>query len=292
MNDIFYVYKLIDPVTLLPFYIGKGSGRRIFKHEDQVIQNIIPNNNKHLFHKINKIIKHGQKIIYEKVIENVNEETAFKMEIEEIHRIGRHDLHKGPLCNLTNGGDGISGLYQQNVGEKNPMYGKNHTDKTKKIISEKRRSRIWDFHHSEDHKNKLKINNPGAKATSFPVIQLTKEGLIIREWKSCTDAAKTLFSGTKCCVNNISKAAKNNRTYNGFIWVYKKYFNSFDITKIKIRDGVKQLIQKDINGNVIKQWKSIKEAILNFNCKLSPSGINWASKNNKKYKGYFWKIYD
>ena len=31
-TDKFYVYALIDPINRIPFYIGKGCGRRAYKH--------------------------------------------------------------------------------------------------------------------------------------------------------------------------------------------------------------------------------------------------------------------
>ena len=109
-SNIFYVYHLIDPITNIPFYIGKGYGNRMYDHERSVMSGKHPNNNHHLFYKIKKILNECGRINYKKIIENIDEQSALLKESEEIKRMGRADLKSGPLCNLTDGGDGVSGL--------------------------------------------------------------------------------------------------------------------------------------------------------------------------------------
>lgn len=52
----------------------------------------------------------GLKPIILKVSVNIFEIDAFELEKKLIHVIGRRDLKKGPLTNLTDGGEGIVGL--------------------------------------------------------------------------------------------------------------------------------------------------------------------------------------
>ena len=40
----------------------------------------------------------------------MDEKTSLLKESEEIKRIGRSNLKMGPLCNLTDGGEGSTGL--------------------------------------------------------------------------------------------------------------------------------------------------------------------------------------
>jgi len=115
----FYIYLYLDPTkpgkytynelnfSLLyePFYVGKGSGYRLKKHlcESNRNKKGLKNN------KINKILNNNLEPIIIKLFENLDENTAFELEIKLIEIIGRRDLKQGPLCNLTNGGEGESG---------------------------------------------------------------------------------------------------------------------------------------------------------------------------------------
>ena len=95
----YYVYELIDPNTNKPFYIGKGSKLRMYYHAKEVQRNRIPNNNKHLFNKINKIFKFGLKIKYKKIYLTENEDDAYQKEMDRINNIGLINL-----CNIESGG--------------------------------------------------------------------------------------------------------------------------------------------------------------------------------------------
>jgi len=76
-------------------------------------------------------------------------------------------------------------------GENHPMYGKNHSDETKKLLSD---------------------------AFSIPVIQLTKGGEFIKEWESVKAAQEgvNIKSGISNCTKGKQKTAA------GFKWK-KKY---------------------------------------------------------------------
>jgi hypothetical protein len=250
---------LIDPSTNEIFYVGKGNRRRMYDHEKDVIKGKYPNNNRHLYYKIKKILKSEKKIIYFKPVDNVDEITALIKESEEIKKIGRADLNLGTLCNHTDGGEGSTG-----------------------------------YHHSETHKQSLRQYNPGGIKTSFPILQFDLLGNFLKEWNSCSQASKQLFGIGKIFVRQISVAARNHQSYNNFIWIFKTDTmiknNTIDLSKIKIRDGVKTLKQLDNTGYVIKTWNSISEACNTL--KITPSMISWASKNNKSHKGFYWKIYE
>ena len=105
----FYVYYLLRPDGT-PFYVGKGYHRRIFDHETEAQGD----GRTHKLNVIRMIINSGKKLGYEIVAFYERNEEALQREVEEIHGIGRHDLKKGPLTNLTNGGEGTSGLDSAN----------------------------------------------------------------------------------------------------------------------------------------------------------------------------------
>ncbi len=106
-DNIFYVYIYKHPITLEPFYVGKGYGNRATRH----LQMNKNKGNKYFYNTINKIINECKCIpIIEYYKNNISEIDALKIEIELIEKYGRKlfDIN-GKLCNLTTGGDGISG---------------------------------------------------------------------------------------------------------------------------------------------------------------------------------------
>lgn len=100
----YYTYVLIDSSTNNIFYVGKGSGNRMYKHI-QISQgeSICKNVNKKLYNKIQKIIADGNNVISLKVFENENEKLTLEYEKGLILKLGIENL-----CNLTLGGEGTS----------------------------------------------------------------------------------------------------------------------------------------------------------------------------------------
>lgn len=97
----FYVYILFRP-NGIPCYVGKGKDHRI-KYHERVGSN---HYNKHL---ARIIAKAGGSLPNLTLREGLSERDAFAMEIAFIAAIGRINSG-GPLVNLTDGGEGISGL--------------------------------------------------------------------------------------------------------------------------------------------------------------------------------------
>lgn len=102
----FYVYVLFRE-SGVPFYVGKGWGRRWLHHERDARAgrrdyrcNIIRQMFALGFHEIPKIKLH----------EGLTDARAYEYEQALIAAIGRRP--HGPLVNLTNGGEGVSGLKQ------------------------------------------------------------------------------------------------------------------------------------------------------------------------------------
>ena len=89
MNE-FYTYAYLREDGT-PYYIGKGTGNRIYSTWRRL-----------------KPPKDKSRIIFLK--QNLTEEEAFKHEIYMIAVFGRKDLGTGILRNLTNGGEGPSGM--------------------------------------------------------------------------------------------------------------------------------------------------------------------------------------
>lgn len=107
MNN-YYVYILRHPTTSTVFYVGKGKGRRCNLHiwyAKTYKKNPKGYNCIHLHRKIRKMLSIGISPSVEKIYERLSEEESLIKEKELIKFYGRENL-----CNLTDGGEGISGF--------------------------------------------------------------------------------------------------------------------------------------------------------------------------------------
>ena len=166
-NYYTYAYLREDKT---PYYIGKGTGDRIYSTNRKGI----------------KLPKDKSRIIYLK--QNLTEEEAFKHEIYMIDVFGRKDLETGILHNRTGGGEGASGAIRSDEtrkkmgeakkkmsnktrikysetkkGEKNPNYGKTASEETKKKQSEAHTGKTL----TEEHKNNISKGMSGEKNPNY-----------------------------------------------------------------------------------------------------------------------------
>jgi hypothetical protein len=128
-EHIYYTYVTLDPrkpgsfyyghwkFSHEPFYVGKGKKNRYAVHLKY------PKKKSRRADKIRKLHRLGLKPIVILICNDkgLTEKQAFTLEAILIKKIGRLDLDTGPLCNHTNGWEGISGY--------------RHTRKTKAKIS-------------------------------------------------------------------------------------------------------------------------------------------------------------
>lgn len=93
----YYVYELISSLDNLPFYIGKGSGRRMYVHEHRAKRlHAEPNENLRLRNKIKSIWKRGGIVHHHKIFETDDDELAYAYETNRINEIGLENL-----CNIA-----------------------------------------------------------------------------------------------------------------------------------------------------------------------------------------------
>lgn len=100
--------------------------------------------------------------------------------------------------------------------EKCPMYGKHHSDETKKKMSVAHKGK----HHSDETRRKMSEVKKGEKnSRSKPVMQIDKKtGKVIRTW-SCTMEVERVLgiknsNISSCCSGKLKSAG-------GFIWRYE-----------------------------------------------------------------------
>lgn len=169
----YYVYTLSYNGQI--FYVGKGTGLRMYIHEKRARRGIKSNNNTALFEKIQSIIESGNQIDYNKIFQTDEECDAYKFEFEAIDKLG---LNK--LCNITKDWTKTSvservkaGLSKSekwinvleykkspemreyyriiNTGEGNPRYGKKNSDEHMNSI----KNSLIGIPKSEEHKKKI-----------------------------------------------------------------------------------------------------------------------------------------
>lgn len=175
--NTFYVYAHCKPHSNLPFYIGKGRGKRAYTKEGR-----------NAFWK-RLVNKHGFRV--EILFENLQEEHALLMESAFINMYGRRNVGTGILVNLTDGGEGMSGLspspetrekisnalkgrrsdlrgrhlsktHKDNLrkalsGENHPNYGKSFSEDRKIKMSDSMKGKT----HSEETKEKIRRASKG-----------------------------------------------------------------------------------------------------------------------------------
>jgi len=131
----YYVYIYYDPTkNNEPFYIGigklgskKGYDRSTDHLREAKRLDHPKDGNKHKFYRIKSILNLGLEPKIEKVFITKELKEVKLKEIELITNIGRRDLEKGPLTNLTNGGDGCINFSEETKNKiSNSLKGKHY----------------------------------------------------------------------------------------------------------------------------------------------------------------------
>ena len=100
----YYVYALYRDVDLtIPFFIGKGKGRRWLQHETAA-RHVCEH---HRCRVVRLVVRQFGAVPKRKLAEGLTTEQACALEIALIAQYGREP--EGPLINQTRGGDGVVG---------------------------------------------------------------------------------------------------------------------------------------------------------------------------------------
>ena len=155
MNNKYYTYAYLRE-DRTPYYIGKGEGFRAYKNQHNV-----------------PVPKDRNRIIFLK--KNLTEEEAFKHETYLIAVLGRKDLGTGILRNLTDGGEGVSGVaWTEERRRSFSEYKKKNPSIMHKESIERHRERMKNFRHTEESKIKISKSNIGRKWSEESLENISK----------------------------------------------------------------------------------------------------------------------
>lgn len=155
MNKKFYVYVLLDPrkpgkyeygfgesrveFDYEPFYVGKGSGNRIY---ESCRVRSAGNSKSHKNNLLRKLRNLGLRPVALKYVELSQEDVAYAVEAELVATIGKYIDSRGPLTNNADGGVGgssgcaVSEETKRKISEKQRgVPRKPHTEESKALIS-------------------------------------------------------------------------------------------------------------------------------------------------------------
>lgn len=208
-----------------PFYVGMGYGYRYKRHvtnyEIKLNYNTIKNGKiKHIIEGNFDPLKYV--IFYS---ENISRDEAIRLETLLIKILGRIDNKTGILSNLSDGGDGSSGIksgfkgktYEEIYGIEKAIKLKN--EKRKKLIGNKFGGHNKGKVMSDEQKKNL------SKIKSIPVKQLDKNNNLIKIWDSCKEAANFLnisVSGIHNTLNDNMPA----KSAGGYRWEFTNRINN------------------------------------------------------------------
>lgn len=191
------------------------------------------------------ILRYGwENVQHEVVAEGLTHDQACGMEVELIKAYDSTN----PKCgyNTSPGGESGNGLR----GERHPMYGRHHTEESRRKMRESTMGQIpynKGKHLSKEHREKLRQAHLGRKqnrtpewnrkigesqigkklrpetkeriglAHSIPVVQISVSGEVLQEWPSAAEANRA----TGVDRSHISLVCRNKRkTAGGFVWKF------------------------------------------------------------------------
>jgi hypothetical protein len=255
--EIFYVYRLSS--NGVTFYIGKGKRTESYDRINYHLNYWTRNKNKKLTNKIKKL---NGIFDIEIIFESKKEQECLDLEIKLIKEIGRENL-----CNLTDGGDGVSGL--------------KHSDESKQKIS------IWRKGKPLSKGTCMKITQN--KTGNAYKLKNIPEGKIeeLYRTKGIYDICREL----NLTFNTVQKYLKEKNLYEPF----KNQKPDSKETKLKkslANKGKRSrpVEQYDLKNNKINEFLSMTEACLSLNKPGRAGDITAACQGKQKTAfGFKWK---
>lgn len=224
------IYTLSDPTTKEIRYVGKTElslTKRLYYH----IYDLNKSKDKHKINWFNKILKNGLKPIITLVDEVPHDEWKFW----EKYWISQFKTWGFKLINYLEGGNGFSSedvkklwknknyreFHTNRVkGDKNPFYGKSHSDDVRKILRVKcpnygKANGNYGKTHPKEVRDKMRDNQPNLKK----VIRLDLDGNYIDEWNGIKFMCRELNLDDSAVIRVMKGKAK---THKGFKFKYRE----------------------------------------------------------------------
>lgn len=295
----FYVYELIDPRTNLPFYVGKGSGKRAYAHVAEAAKPRAEQVNTFKCAIINNIIGTGKTVIVKIVQSEMSETAAYSLEEELIARYGRKDASTGEgiLTNVAEGGLGgkgcgkyvcqhtLTGALIQTYRTLTEAAFNLNINKSTICAALNGRTLLaagfrWSYLGD--------ILSPYDPQIQVPVDQFDLNGIFLKSYGSIKQAAKDNGIKYGSMISNYLTQPKM-QTAGGYRWAYKgeqpKPFNKE--SHVPPRCKVYQCFTKD--GESVGEYETIKEAVAAT--PANPTGIVDCCAGRKKSSGgLVWKV--
>jgi len=196
----YYVYEMRDMIKNVPFYVGKGTGKRTYAHTSK---SSLDKNDGNMFKKnvIRKMLSENNKPGVKYVFRTDDELVAYAEETKLILQYGRRDLGTGILTNLTNGG---VGSLSPNAETRYKMGSSRRGKKESTEETLKRTVGLIGFIHTEDSRKNMSNARAGKTWNEIYGIDVAD---ILRDNASSRSKAHTHSTETKQKMSN-SKIGK------------------------------------------------------------------------------------
>jgi group I intron endonuclease len=139
---------------------------------------------------------------------------------------------------------------------------------------------LWRFKATYDDTQVIKYIRDDVR----PVVQIDKQGLLVSEYFSISEAAK-LFN---VAVNSIIACCKGKaKSCKGFMWKYKEEYNSNEAMVYSGKDIMTPVVQLSLNGEFLHEYQSATEA--SYITGIDRRNISGCCCNQQKSAGgYIW----
>jgi len=293
MEQINYIYALVDPNTNKVRYIGKTNNmkRRYNEH-----LNRSKDMKHHSSRWIQSLLHKNQKPIHI----SIGEYPDSIINIMEIFWINFYNTTYGNLTNHTIGGDGRSTGYKcSNETKKRMSISATGRVKSKderlaqsqrmtELLKDKTNHPMYGKHFSEESKKKMSLAQSGSNhAGAKKVNQYSIEGKFIKTWDCINECIRELNITTFTIKSSVNDVVRDN-------FIFRYYDNNtqcVDITPIINNNGSIKVNQLTMSNELIKEWDN---ALLASNTlKIDASSISRCCKGKQGRAGKFkWSYTD